>query len=137
MTLLAEVDPVHRRLSRSATRGILQREFQIFPPKPCQRLACLSVSHLYHLPRTTVCRDIQVLGSVFLVKSHEEENVAKLSMLYVDPKARGLGMGRLVEECVRFARECRYRRITLTKQFRHNEFGIPMTGETWDLELGA
>ena len=79
-------------------------------------------------------------------------------MLYLDPKARGLGMGgRLVDECVRFARECRYRRITLwtqsvllgarriderngftlTKQFRHSEFGIPMTGETWDLELGA
>ena len=27
--------------------------------------------------------------------------------------------------------------FTLTKQFRHSEFGIPMTGETWDLELGA
>ena len=51
---------------------------------------------------------------MFLVKSHEEENVAKLRMLYLDPKARGLGMGgRLVEECVRFARECRYKRITL------------------------
>ena len=54
---------------------------------------------------------------MFLVKSHKEENVAKLSMLYVDPEARGLGMGRrVVEECVRCPRERRYRRITLWTQ---------------------
>ena len=98
----------------------------------------------------------EVVGSVFLVKSHEDEHVAKLRMLYVDPKARGLGMGgRLVEECVRFARECRYERITLwtqsvllgarriyerngfqlTKQWKHRDFGFELTGETWDLDL--
>ena len=49
VTLLAEVDRAHQRLSGPATRCILQREFQTFGRQKFQRLAGLSVSHLYNL----------------------------------------------------------------------------------------
>lgn len=52
------------------------------------------------------------VGSVFCV--HEDRETARLRMLVVDPDARGRGIGaRLVDECVRFARQAGYRRIVL------------------------
>ena len=93
-------------------------------------------------------------GCVFLVKKSDE--VAKLRMLLVEPSARGLGIGkRLVQECVRFARQCGYQRVTLWTQScllaaRHiyqqagflltasetcHDFGQDLVSETWDLDL--
>jgi DNA-binding MarR family transcriptional regulator len=94
------------------------------------------------------------LGCVFLQDGGGD--TAKLRMLLVEPAARGLGLGgRLVEECVGFARSAGYRELTLWTQsvleaarhiyarrgFQllrsepHELFGIPLTGETWAMKL--
>jgi hypothetical protein len=49
IALLAEVDRVHERLSGPATRRILEREYEPFGQQPYERLAQISVSHLYNL----------------------------------------------------------------------------------------
>ena len=57
-------------------------------------------------------KDGKVIGSVFVVR--QDDTTAKLRLLYVDPCARGLGIGsRLVDECLRFSRQTGYARMVL------------------------
>lgn len=54
----------------------------------------------------------EMLGGVFLCE--EDADTARLRLLYVEPSARGLGIGAaLVRQCSEFAREAGYRRIVL------------------------
>lgn len=99
--------------------------------------------------------DGERVGCVFCM-SGPEPGVAKLRILLVTPAARGLGLGtRLVEQCLQFARDCGYRRITLwtndvlvaarkiyqaygfrlVDQERHHSFGRDLTGQHWELDL--
>lgn len=57
-------------------------------------------------------KDGEVVGSVFVVR--HDATTAKLRMLYVDASARGMGIGqRLVDECLRFARQAGYTNMLL------------------------
>ncbi|HKS99513.1 MAG TPA: bifunctional helix-turn-helix transcriptional regulator/GNAT family N-acetyltransferase [Rugosimonospora sp.] len=94
------------------------------------------------------------VGCVFCVKRDEE--TAQLRLLLVEPAARGLGIGgRLVAECLAYAKQAGYRRMalwtndvlagarriyeragfTLGEEDRHRSFGRDLVGQTWSKDL--
>jgi DNA-binding MarR family transcriptional regulator/GNAT superfamily N-acetyltransferase len=98
--------------------------------------------------------DGENVGSIFVAKDSDE--VARIRLLLVDPKARGLGLGaKLTEQAVRFAREAGYKKMTLwthsvlkaarhiyqkagfklIRSEKHKSWGQPVVSEYWDLEL--
>lgn len=100
-------------------------------------------------------RDGEFLGTVMCVKG-DKPGVAKLRLLIVEPKARGLGIGKcLVQECIRFAKKCGYKKLslwtqsnllaahkiytqagfTLKKEEKHRSFGHDLVGQFWELDL--
>jgi len=99
-------------------------------------------------------RDGTILGSVFLVR--ESDTVGRLRLLYVEPAARGTGLGRLlVRTCVRHASAVGYRTLTLwtndvlvaaraiyqsegfgmTASQAEQHFGKALVSETWERAL--
>lgn len=59
-------------------------------------------------------RDGERLGCVFLVNHPEQHGTAKLRLLWVEPAARGMGVGKaLVHACTEFARQAGYRKVVL------------------------
>lgn len=99
-------------------------------------------------------RDGQRVGCVFCVAA--DEQTAQLRILLVDPSARGARLGgRLVDECLTFARGAGYKRMklwtnhplvaarqtylargfTLTEEEPHHSFGADLIGQVYELDL--
>ena len=99
-------------------------------------------------------KDGERVGGVFVAKVSDD--ITQLRLLHVEAQTRGLGIGkRLVEECVRFARQAGYQKMTLwtqsnlyaarhiykqarfqvVREQQHHSFGKDLTAETWELNL--
>jgi DNA-binding MarR family transcriptional regulator/GNAT superfamily N-acetyltransferase len=99
-------------------------------------------------------RDGERVGSVMIVKA--DEDVAQLRIFLVEPKARGMGIGkRLIQECIDFSKRSGYNKIKLwthseldaarhlyvkagfkiVEKKRHHSFGRTVVDEVWELAL--
>lgn len=99
-------------------------------------------------------RDGKRVGSVVVADGGGD--TAKLRLLYLDPAARGLGLGRtLVEQCIKFSTLAGYKKLSLwtndcltaairiyetagfklVAEEKHSLFGPECNGQTWELEL--
>lgn len=111
-----------------------------------------------HDPKREGCwiaeHDGKPVGSIMLVR--ENDTTSKLRILFVEPDARGLGIGKhLVDHCIAFARQAGYREITLwtnanlhaarkiyqkagfvlVHEEPHHSFGHDLIGQNWNLTL--
>jgi DNA-binding MarR family transcriptional regulator/GNAT superfamily N-acetyltransferase len=96
------------------------------------------------------------MGCVFVVRNEKDPRAAQLRCLLVDPRARGLGLGRrLVDECIQFATSAGYERMllwtndvltaarriyesagfSLVEESRHHSFGHDLVGQVWARDL--
>jgi DNA-binding MarR family transcriptional regulator/N-acetylglutamate synthase-like GNAT family acetyltransferase len=99
-------------------------------------------------------KESENVGCVFLIQ--KSKTIAQLRLLFVEPKARGMGIGkRLVNECTRFACQVGYQRIVLwtnsvldtarhiyeqegyklVEEEPHHSFGSDLVGQNWELAL--
>jgi DNA-binding MarR family transcriptional regulator/GNAT superfamily N-acetyltransferase len=100
--------------------------------------------------------DGERMGCVFVVRNEHDQRTAQLRCLLVDPKARGLGLGRrLVDACIAFAKSAGYAKMTLwtndvlaaarriyvaagfrlIEESRHHSFGHDLVGQIWTKDL--
>jgi len=101
-------------------------------------------------------REGEIVGSILLVK--KSKTIGQLRLLLVEPGARGLGIGkRLIDECLRFARQSGYRKIILwtndvldaarhlyqaagfklVSEEPHHSYGRDLVGQYWELDLAS
>jgi DNA-binding MarR family transcriptional regulator/GNAT superfamily N-acetyltransferase len=100
--------------------------------------------------------DRERVGCVFVVRNEKDSRAAQLRCLLVDPRGRGLGLGRrLVEECMHFAKSAGYERMvlwtndvlvaarriyegagfSLVEESPHHSFGHDLVGQIWERTL--